>query len=405
MPPASSAGTILFDDFASGLSGDWTHHNWNTVNGYLIQSEIGVAPLRHDATWGVDTGTWFLYANGDPNPGNLNDYLDFYPRGHLDTFSQRHDDVGIRIYADSVALRAPDGAGVMTTYDLNPSSITTAEDTFYYVYVEVIGQTMAVWRGETPETMELVLEAGPTHVPATTESGFEATYGQFAVDISGINGWYCLDDVAVIEYPAARVADVEFYYDALGRRIEKRANGEVTRYLHHGPRIIEEMVGGVSNATYVYGDYIDDRILMTRAGVDYYYHTDDMYNVMALTDNAGAVVERYEYGDVGAPEFYAGDGAPLATNESIVGNPYLFNGRRWDAETSLYHYRSRCMDPRIGRFTTRDTIGIWADSANRGNPKIGSEFPTDRAHPIIMRYCDSYNSKTISSRSARTTRG
>lgn len=48
-------------------------------------------------------------------------------------------------------------------------------------------------------------------------------------------------------------------------------------------------------------------------------------------------------------------------------NPYLFTGRRYDDESALYYYRTRYMDPIVGRFTTRDTIGIWGDAANLGN--------------------------------------
>jgi RHS repeat-associated protein len=35
--------------------------------------------------------------------------------------------------------------------------------------------------------------------------------------------------------------------------------------------------------------------------------------------------------------------------------------------TPLAFYRTRYLDPKVGRFTTRDTIGIWGDPANLGN--------------------------------------
>jgi RHS repeat-associated protein len=134
-----------------------------------------------------------------------------------------------------------------------------------------------------------------------------------------------------------------------------------------------------SIATYVYGRYIDEVLQMQRCGtgilpvdcttgvppVDYYYHTDDLYNVMAVTDGAGNVVERYEYDDYGTPMVMAPDGTVFAS--STIGNPYLFTGRRYDAETSWYHYRTRYLDPAAGRFTTRDTIGIWGDPYELGN--------------------------------------
>lgn len=104
----------------------------------------------------------------------------------------------------------------------------------------------------------------------------------------------------------------------------------------------------------------------------FFYHSDDSGNVFALTDSLGVVVERYEYGDFGEPEFFDGAGASIPQSE--VGNPYLFNGLRYDSESGCYwdtqktdDYASpvkwvlhkagtnplRLLDPRTGRFLTR----------------------------------------------------
>jgi hypothetical protein len=58
---------------------------------------------------------------------------------------------------------------------------------------------------------------------------------------------------------------------------------------------------------------------MRRGGEDYFYHTDDQFNVMAVTDSSGAVVEHYDYGDFGYPQFYAPDGA--ARDATAIGTP------------------------------------------------------------------------------------
>ena len=109
----------------------------------------------------------------------------------------------------------------------------------------------------------------------------------------------------------------------------------------------------------------DGIVSMQRGGVDYYYVEDDLGNIMAMTDANGAAVERYEYADFGAVQFFNGAGQSIPA--STIGNPYVFTGRRFDAETSLYNFRTRYLDPNMGRFTTRDTIGIWGDPSGLGN--------------------------------------
>ncbi len=104
---------------------------------------------------------------------------------------------------------------------------------------------------------------------------------------------------------------------------------------------------------------------MRRGGQDYYYLADDSHNVVALTDSTGAVVERYGYGNFGRPTVY--DANWNTRTATAYGNSYLFTGRRYDPETGLYWYWTRYYDPRAGRFTSRDSIGIWGDLLNIGN--------------------------------------
>lgn len=175
-------------------------------------------------------------------------------------------------------------------------------------------------------------------------------------------------------------------FDPFGRRIHRTVDaGGVsggpleTRYFYAGQQVLEEQDAmGATTATYVYGPYVDEVLTMQRAGNDYYFHADDLYNVMALTDATGAVVERYDYGDYGAP-LDAATLAPIPGNPSSVGNPYLFTCRRFDPETGWYHYRTRSMDPAVGRYTSRAPNGAWDDGANLGNgTSYGYNNPSSR---------------------------
>lgn len=158
-----------------------------------------------------------------------------------------------------------------------------------------------------------------------------------------------------------------YQYDAFGRRWQRTVGSVGTAYVHDGWRVIEEYTSGFGalTATYAYGSGIDEPITMQRAGQLYYFHADDQGNVGAVTDTAGNVVERYDYSDFGGTHFRSANGSPRA--ESAIGNVVLYNGRWLDAETGFYYFRTRYLEPAMGRFTARDTIGIWGDAANVGN--------------------------------------
>ncbi len=197
----------------------------------------------------------------------------------------------------------------------------------------------------------------------------------------------------MVKYTVIATGERHTYaYDALGRRIAKTVGpppefgsryrrsrragirhspfagppAVETRYFYDGWQVVEEQDAVYATRSYVYGLYIDEVLNVQRSGVNYYYHTDDLYNVMAITNGTATVVERYEYADYGQP-IDPTTLAPIPGDPSAVGNPYLFTGRRYDPETAWYHYRTRYLDPTAGRFTTRDTIGIWGDSTNLGN--------------------------------------
>jgi RHS repeat-associated protein len=76
-----------------------------------------------------------------------------------------------------------------------------------------------------------------------------------------------------------------------------------------------------------------------------------------MTDNTGAVAERYDYTGYGVVTTYnAVYGAAQTT--SRLGNPHAFTGRELDEETLLYYYRRRTYDPVQGRFKQLDAIGL-----------------------------------------------
>ncbi|REJ91991.1 MAG: RHS repeat-associated core domain-containing protein [Planctomycetota bacterium] len=122
---------------------------------------------------------------------------------------------------------------------------------------------------------------------------------------------------------------------------------------------------------FVYGTYVDevcvfiDRVepLASTLGSEEfrYYHRNNQYSVVALTDDTstGVILERYTYNSYGVPMRLDPDGTLHGAKwyYSDVGNQYLFTGRRWDSWLGgLYYYRARYYSPYLGRFISRDPI-------------------------------------------------
>lgn len=139
-----------------------------------------------------------------------------------------------------------------------------------------------------------------------------------------------------------------YSYDAFNRRVSKTVDGVTTYFVYDGDEVIAEYdSSGIPDAEYILGDNIDEVLAMERGTNTYYYNYDGLGSVTEITDSTGALAENYVYDAYG--------NSSLAS--SLIGNPYMFTGRRWDEESGTYFYRARQYDPLIGRFLQRDPLG------------------------------------------------
>ena len=181
----------------------------------------------------------------------------------------------------------------------------------------------------------------------------------------------------------------EYYYDALGRRVLRVTylpSYKETYFFYDGDRVIEEQdAAGYTEATYVYGTWIDDVLRMKREGDVLYYHHNALGSVVALSDDDGEIVERYRYWPYGCV-MVANESGDYAVGSSAWGNPFLFTARRLDDETGLYYYRARYYDCWLGRFLQQDPLGIWGDPSNLGNGYIlANNSPMNGVDPLGLR--------------------
>ena len=201
----------------------------------------------------------------------------------------------------------------------------------------------------------------------------------------------------------------------------------VTYFFYDGLREIEERNGSEQvTQQYVWGhEYLDQLLMIRGAGGTWFVHQDANWNVIALTTPNGDVAEEVQYQPYGLPQVkrhlafgdsdadgdvdasdntartnalstynrafdadFDGDVSntsgdadqlaweasyndPAASTTMVIpnrgfspsGNPFLFTGRRLDAETGLYFYRFRTYHPTLKTFLQRDPLG-YGDSAS-----------------------------------------
>ena len=153
----------------------------------------------------------------------------------------------------------------------------------------------------------------------------------------------------------------EYFYDALNRRVRVKkplTPATDTVYLYDGWQCIEEREfdGDLQKWTprrqYVYGaHYLDELVAKLENSSLTFYLQDSNYNVVALADDEGDVIERYSYTPYGEVTITSPTGGEQQT---ILNDTHLFQGQRRDPETGLYYFKNRYYSPVLGRFLQRD---------------------------------------------------
>jgi YD repeat-containing protein len=159
---------------------------------------------------------------------------------------------------------------------------------------------------------------------------------------------------------------VNFTYDALNRRLMEAVAGGTTTDLYYSAawQVLEERIGGTPKAQYVWSPvYVDALVERDRDangqssdGLEerLYAQQDANYNITALVDVSGNVVERYvedPYGQVTVlTAAWADRGA------SLFVWLYLHQGGRFEQLSATYHFRYRDLASALGRWLQRDRI-------------------------------------------------
>jgi RHS repeat-associated protein len=112
-------------------------------------------------------------------------------------------------------------------------------------------------------------------------------------------------------------------------------------------QVVAETTGSALAAYYVRGNDLL-AVIRPEAGAatwtSRYYHADGSGSIRALTDDTGAVTDRWSFTAFGELLSHTGEDA----------NAYLFAGEQLDPNSGFYYNRARWMDPGVGRFASTD---------------------------------------------------
>ncbi|MGB8699715.1 MAG: RHS repeat-associated core domain-containing protein, partial [Thermosynechococcaceae cyanobacterium] len=158
---------------------------------------------------------------------------------------------------------------------------------------------------------------------------------------------------------------VNFIYDALNRRIEKKVdpdgsgpNPATTERFAYDRDHIKLVFNGNNTLQrrYQHGPVIDHVVAdeNSSSGQVFWALSDHQGTVRDWVTSTGTVQKHIRYNSFGR-----------ITNQSgTLNNRFWYTGREWDSEIGLYYYRARYYDPLVGRFIGEDPIGFGAKDVN-----------------------------------------
>ncbi|HEV7781510.1 MAG TPA: RHS repeat-associated core domain-containing protein [Chitinophagaceae bacterium] len=153
---------------------------------------------------------------------------------------------------------------------------------------------------------------------------------------------------------ASPASVLTYGYDAVGRRITKTINGVTLKYTYSGAAQIEERSSSNTLLSRsVFTNFLSP-VLNEKNGNSYYYHSNELNSVEAISNSNGRLIESYRYDAYGKPSRYDSLNNPLPS--SIAGNRFGFTGQEYDSTSGSYRFFFRNYSPETGVFNQRDLI-------------------------------------------------
>jgi RHS repeat-associated protein len=221
--------------------------------------------------------------------------------------------------------------------------------------LDALGNWSAVTSDGTTQARTANAQNQITSISGASTPGYDAN-GNTTADETGKGYVYDAWNRLVRVNNAGGTLLESYAYDGLNRRIVENSGTARDLYYSSAWQVLEERVGGATQAQYVWSPaYVDALVARDAGGTRLYVQQDANWNVTSVASAAGAVQERYAYDPYGKASFLDAGFNPLAG--SAVGWVYLHQGGRLDGVSGLYLFRHRDFSLTLGRWLEQDPLG------------------------------------------------
>ena len=392
-------GYVLTYNYASGLNSDISRlTSLSDANGTLESFDhlgLGTVVTRAHSQPGVDLT--YVKRSGESNADAGDQYIGLDRFGRVadhrwvltsngtarERIQYGYDAMGNRLYRDNLVntafgeLYAYDGLNQLTSFDrgtLNgtKTGLTGAASATQTLDFDAVGNWESVTTNGTTQTRGHNKQNEITSVSGATTPTFDAN-GNMTGDETGRQFVYDAWNRMVTVKNSGGTTLKTYAYDGLNRRASETASG-TTRDLYYSAqwKVLEERVSGTTERRYVWSPvYVDALVLRDRdtnadGSLDerLYVVQDANFNVTALVDTSGTVVERYTYSPFGVQTVYDASWT-VRGGGSSYSFTHGFQGMRYESTSAVYVSRERPgYSPTLGRAVTVDPIHFKSRDVN-----------------------------------------
>jgi RHS repeat-associated protein len=203
---------------------------------------------------------------------------------------------------------------------------------------------------------ELTGSSGATNASYTYDNAGDVT----SSTVGGVTTSFTYNAADQLVQAVTPSSTVSYTYDGDGNRVSRVVSGTGASINYYKwdsaasvPLLAE--VTGTSNALvrrYIYGA---GPVAMQTLSATYYLTTDVRGSISTVSNQAGRILQSYNYDAWGNATMTTFSVAPT-TGSSAVPIDLLFLSQLRDSVTGLYDLRARNYDPTVGRFTQRDPV-------------------------------------------------